>query len=135
MTTNLMDVLAKEVDKLKAECEYRQKQLDAKHKTSLQKNSHLNKEIHEEKVTTDYLSQNANRVQAFKHVTTQNKPEYSSLEDLQREKENHLRRLRESEMRYESMKNGSKPDGLKYASKLSADELEQTEPSVNLDSK
>jgi len=128
-----MDVLSREVDKLKHECEMRQKELDAKNKMNSMKNNHLSKEIQEEKVTTDYLSQNNNRVQAFKHVSTQNKPEYNSLEDLQREKENHLRRLKESEMRYESLKNKTN-EGFKFSSKISMDEMEQTEPSVNIDS-
>ncbi len=141
ITSNLMDVLSKEVDKLKQECEYRQKQLDQRNKVSqMKEGNYMTKEIQEEKVTTNYLSQNNDRVQAFKHVSTQNKPEYNSLEDLQKEKEMHMRRLKESEKKYETMKtsNQEKPDFFKFGggSKISLDnDLEHTEPSVNIDSK
>lgn len=117
----------------------REKQLeDQRNFKEIRSNLNVGKEIKEDKVSTEFLSQNNDRVQAFKHVQTQNKPEYTSLEDLQREKENHLRRLKESEAKYETMKNNKHygtMDGIgKVGSKISLDDLEQTEHSMNLDS-
>lgn len=56
--------------------------------------------IKEDKVTTEYLSSNPERVQAIKHVTTNHKPEYMSLEEVQRLKEEHQRNLLEIESLY-----------------------------------
>ena len=56
--------------------------------------------VNENKVTTEYLSSNLDRVQAIKHVSTSQKPEYMSLEEVQRLKDEHHKRLLEIENFY-----------------------------------
>jgi hypothetical protein len=56
--------------------------------------------VKEDKVVTEYLSSNIDRVQAIKHVSTSFKPEYMSLEEIQRMKEEHEKRLLKTENEY-----------------------------------
>ena len=49
--------------------------------------------VEENKVITQFLAYNPDRVQAIKHVTTQFKPEYISLEELQKMKDEHLQKM------------------------------------------
>ena len=49
---------------------------------------------------TEFFSSNQDRVQAIKHVTTSFKPEYLSLEEVQKLKEEHHRNLLEIENLY-----------------------------------
>ena len=66
--------------------------------------SNKENEINEEKVITNYLCTKDDRMQAIKHVTTQDKPEYMSLEELQKMKEENAKRLVEIENQYYQQK-------------------------------
>jgi hypothetical protein len=87
--SNLIDIIDKEVEKLKKESEEHVKVIE------MRNNSKLNSgpEIDENKVLTQYLAYNPERFQAIKHVATQFKPEYMSLEELQRLKEEHTKKM------------------------------------------
>lgn len=95
LSSNLIHIIDKEVEKLKRESDDYLRSMETS-KNSLQRMP----ELEENKVYTDYLSYNPDRVQAIKHVTTQFKPEYTSLEDLQRMKEEHMQNLLKIENEY-----------------------------------
>jgi hypothetical protein len=99
LSTNIIGVLEKEVEKLK-------KESDIFKKTNKQKNKkeEKNREIYEEKVMNDYLCKKEDRMQMVKHVQTQNKPEYLSLEELTKLKEEHSKNLMQIENKYYSYK-------------------------------
>ena len=60
----------------------------------------------EKNTNTEFVSYNPDRVQVVKHVSTQFKPEYMSLEEVQRLKEEHHKKLLEIEnLYYEKKKN------------------------------
>jgi hypothetical protein len=84
-----------EVEKLKKESEEYKASRGSK-MSSMQNEMFLK----ENKVNTEFLSSNADRVQAIKHVSTNFKPEYMSLEEVQRLKEEHHRNLLEIENMY-----------------------------------
>ncbi len=84
-----------EVEKLKKESDEFKASRDNR-KSDLDRGSFLK----ENKVTTEYLSSNIDRVQAIKHVSTNFKPEYMSLEEVQRLKDELHRNLLEIESLY-----------------------------------
>jgi hypothetical protein len=88
--SNLIEIIEKQVDLLKRESEEQQKILEIS-RTS--KNKVQIAPVEENKVLTEFISYNPGRVQAIKHVTTNFKPEYMSLEDLQRLKEEHYNKM------------------------------------------
>jgi len=96
LSTNLMSILENEVKKLKKESE------DFKKVKESNKQGKVNHgdEIFEDKVMTNYLCTKDDRMQAIKHVTTQNKAEYMSLEELQKMKEENAKKLIEIENEY-----------------------------------
>lgn len=100
LSGNLISIFEKEVQKLKKESEEFKKMQNSK---KLGK-SYKGDEINEEKVLTNYLCSKDDRMQAIKHVTTQNKPEYMSLEEIQKMKEEHSKRLIEIENQYYQQK-------------------------------
>lgn len=100
LSTNLMSILEKEVDKLKKESEEFKKIQNA---NKFGKNSYGD-QVQEEKVITNYLCTKDDRMQALKHVTTQAKPEYMSLEELQKMKDENAKRLLEIENQYYQQK-------------------------------
>jgi hypothetical protein len=88
--SNLIEIIEKQVDMLKRESEEQQKILEL---SRASKNKVQVAPVEENKVLTEYISYNPGRVQAIKHVTTNFKPEYMSLEDLQKLKEEHYNRM------------------------------------------
>jgi len=95
-----MSILEKEVEKLKKESEEFKKIKSVNNKNSYYSGNQVN----EEKVITNYLCSKDDRMQALKHVTTQGKPEYMSLEELQKMKEENAQRLLEIENQYYQQK-------------------------------
>lgn len=97
LSGNLIHVLDREVEKLKRESEEHLKAMEQQ-RLPKQSNSYSNtyslvEEKKENKVYTQYLASSPDRVQAIKHVATQFKPEYMSLEELQKLKEEHMKKL------------------------------------------
>merc|ERR1711957_720590 len=80
--------------KLKQESE------DFKRIKNLQNKKEEKPQIHEDKVKNDYLSASEGRMQMLKHVTTQNKAEYLSLEELTKLKDEHSKNLLDIENKY-----------------------------------
>lgn len=96
LTDNLLNVFENEVKKLKNESEM-----------YMNKNSNNNvkfKEIKEEKVINNYLVSNPDRMQMIKHVTTNYKDEYLSLEEIQKQREEHMALLVNLENEYYNKK-------------------------------
>ena len=58
----------------------------------------------EKDVQTQFLTAENGVIQALKHVTTQRKPEYMSLEEVQKEREENAKKLIELEQRYKNAK-------------------------------
>ena len=58
----------------------------------------------EKDVQTQFLTAENGVVQVLKHVTTQRKPEYMSLEEVQKEREENAKKLIELEQRYKNAK-------------------------------
>lgn len=105
LSGNLIDRLDREIAKLKLESEEY-----INHFQSNNKYNHHGKEPEEKKVYNQYLHCDSSRVQTLKHVTTQMKPEYISLEDLQRKKEEHQKKMIEIENEYYSKKRKEEAD-------------------------
>ena len=100
LTENIVSNLELQVEQLKKESEEFKAAREIR-KTGIKDDSF----IKEKKVSTEYLSSNLDRVQAIKHVSTSFKPEYMSLEEVQRLKEEHHKNLLEIEnMYYEKKK-------------------------------
>ncbi len=95
-----MSILEKEVQKLKSESENFKK---LKEKNNNLKNTFKTSVI-EDKVNTNYLCSKDDRMQAFKHVTTQGKAEYMSLEELQKLKDENAKKLLQIENQYYEQK-------------------------------
>ena len=95
LTENLVKNLEFEVEKLKKESEEFKLSRGIRNACTKQETF-----VKENKVMTEYLSSNIERVQAIKHVSTSLKPEYMSLEEVQRLKEEHHRKLLEIENFY-----------------------------------
>jgi len=111
---NLIDRLDLEINKLKKESEeyikYKESNVENKLKQRL---PDLDESL-ENKVINQYLHYDPSRIQTFKHVTTQLKPEYISLEDLQKMKEEHQKKMLEIENQYYSRKRKEQDDLEKF---------------------
>ena len=94
---NLIKMLEAQVKLLKAQTEKQKKNLN---KMTNDKYSFSGSHVIEPKVSTHFFAANDDRVQAVKHVQTQQKPEYMSLEELQRQKRLHEKHLLEVENEY-----------------------------------
>jgi hypothetical protein len=117
LSTNIIGVLEKEVEKLKRES-------DNFKKTNKQnkKKEEKNREIYEEKVMNDYLSKKEDRMQMLKHVQTQNKPEYLSLEELAKLKEEHSKNLMQIENKYYQYKKKAENQANDYENFINREE-------------
>lgn len=107
---NLIKMIEYQVSQLKKES---MEKLDLLKKSSNKyKNFQLfDQEITEPKVSTHFLAAKEDRVQAIKHVQTFQKPEYLSLEELQRERREHEKKLMEIENEYYNRKSNMSLDG------------------------
>ena len=70
---NLLEIIEKQVEALKRESQEQQRIIEMSRSSKLK--SSVN-QVEENKVITQYISHNPDRVQAIKHVTTNFKPEY-----------------------------------------------------------
>jgi len=105
VSEHLISMFELEVQKLKKEAELK---FENASKSSASALNH-SKDLKEAKTYNEYLAFSPSRVQQIKHVTTQFKPEYISLEELQKQKDEHLRKLLETEnLFYERKKRGDK---------------------------
>ncbi len=93
---NLIKMLEAQVKLLKAQTDIQRQKLDKENN----KNSLSDSHVIEPKVSTHFFAANDNRIQAVKHVQTQQKPEYMTLEELQKEREEHEKHLLEVENEY-----------------------------------
>lgn len=102
LSTNILSVIEKEVEKLKRESE-EYKKFKMSNKTNKQQLNESDK-IKEDKVFTNYLCSKDDRIQAIKHVTTQSKAEYLSLEEIQKLREENQKKLLNIENEYFEIK-------------------------------
>ena len=117
---NLIKVLDTHVDLLKRTSNEQFKKLSESSegknllKTQRYRNM-LNEEngLEEPKVHAQFLAANNNRVQSFKHVLTQDKPEYIPLEELEKLKKEHEKELLDREDDYYGRKKISKEELLR----------------------
>lgn len=94
LSENLISVFEQEVQKLKKEAQSR---FSGSSFANPGYSENQQNEIQEDKTYTEYLAFNPSRVQAIKHVTTNFKPEYLTLEEIQRQREEHLKILLKTE--------------------------------------
>lgn len=144
LSDNLISVFESEVMKLKQEAEAKYSNYN-KNTTSIDnnpnnKNNNLMENfnnLNEEKVYNQYLAYNPNRVQAIKHVTTNFKPEYLSLEEIQKQREDHMKILLKTENEfYEKKKKGEQIMNLYGNNKLARNNnLETNENEQHFDIK
>ena len=97
---NLIDVIDAKMNYLK--------EVTEKHLSKLNENSEdVQKEsllLQEDKTNTQFIASTDDRLQMIKHVETRNKPEYMSLEELQRQREENAKKLVVLEKQYNLMK-------------------------------
>ncbi|MCQ2817695.1 MAG: hypothetical protein MJ252_10560 [archaeon] len=108
--TNLLKILEMQVNRLKKQG---QEQLDILVQDKGKNYANGGNGIPEIKVDNDFIYAEDSRVQALKHVKSQQKPEYLSLEDLQKLKNQHQKKLIEIENDYYGMK-GKRPPKTEY---------------------
>jgi len=78
--------------------------------------------LEEDKVYNQYLAYNPSRIQAIKHVATNFKPEYLSLEEIQKQREEHMKVLLKTENEfYEKKKKGEQLINIYGSEKLAKD--------------
>ena len=118
--SNLIEIIEKQVDQLKRESQEQQKMLEMSRSAKMRNSNNLENQVDEKKVLTEYLSYNPDRVQAIKHVTTQIKPEYMSLEDLQKLKDEHYQKMLKIENEFYEKKK-KEQENLERMSKYSDD--------------
>lgn len=115
---NLLEIIEKQVEALKRESQEQQRIIEMSRSSKLK--SSVN-QVEENKVITQYISHNPDRVQAIKHVTTNFKPEYMSLEDLQKMKEEHQVKMQEIEKEFYEKKKREQ-DNIDRLSKIQDDD-------------
>ena len=97
---NLIDVIDAKMNYLK--------EVTEKHLSKLNDNGeNMQKELdllQEDKTNTHFIASTDDRLQMIKHVETRNKPEYMSLEELQRQREENAKKLVDLEKKYNLMK-------------------------------
>ena len=110
LSENLIKTFEQEVLKLKREAEEKYGNYSTGLTQQIKYFSNVNNyedDLQEEKVSNDYLALNPSRVQQIKHVQTNFKPEYLSLEDIQKQREEHMKVLLKTENEfYEKKKKG-----------------------------
>ena len=83
----------------------------------------------EEKVHNQYLAYNPSRVQAIKHVATNYKPEYLTLDEIRKQREEHSRILEKSETEYYDYLHGKNSYAeLKPKRKATREKIKKTIP-------
>ena len=116
---NLIKVLDAQVDLLKRQSNDQFEKLtkdnefkNSLYKTKRYRNMFNNDEngLEEPKVHSQFLAANNSRVQTFKHVLTQDKPEYIPLEELEKIKQKHEKDLKDKEDDYYGRKKISKEE-------------------------
>ena len=100
LSENLISMFEQELIKLKEEANKKFSNLNSS-KIINDTNQNL---IKEDKVYNEYISFSPSRVQQIKHVTTEFKPEYMSLEDIQRQRQEHLEKLLKTENEFYELK-------------------------------
>lgn len=96
---NLIKILESKVNQLKKESMEHVSKLQQTD-SQLKRYNIYTDDVEEPKVSTQFFAADEDRVQAFKHVQTFQKPEYMSLEELRKEREENERRLRDLENNY-----------------------------------
>lgn len=97
--TNLISLIDSKVKILKDETELQLKNSQVENKKEQQ-----NTLLDEKNVDTHFIAATEDRMQMLKHVQTKNKPEYMSLEQIQKEKEENAKKLIELEKQYNLLK-------------------------------
>ena len=123
---NLLKLLDFQVNQLKKESIEQMNRLNRQPNDPPQYGFDLN----EPKVTNHFIVADNDRVQSIKHVQTLQKPEYMSLEELQRERMEHEKKLREIEDEYYNRKSRSKSVSRASVSKPKPRGLYQTARTV-----
>ena len=107
---NLLNVLESQVNLLKEETEANLK-LNSSHISNGAKTTQDNNEfssLNEPHVDTHFFNSDNGVIQAFKHVKTQNKPEYMSIEQISQMREANAKKLIELEKEYKIAKDREK---------------------------
>ena len=97
--TNLISLIDSKIQLLKDETELQLKNSQIEN-TKQQQNTLLD----EKNVNTHFIAATEDRMQMLKHVQTKNKPEYMSIEQIQKEKEENAKKLIELEKQYNLLK-------------------------------
>jgi hypothetical protein len=104
LSNNVLSILDTHLNNLKRESEYELNNL----------NSNENEEnsdeilLEEKNVATEFLNAKNDVYQVFKHVKTKKKPEYLTLEQVQKEREENEKKIKELEKEYLNNKNKEK---------------------------
>ena len=117
---NLLDAYEAQVNLLKEESEAQLK-LNNSHISNgakAENNIDNSNNLFEKNVETQFLRNENGVIQVLKHVTTQNKPEYMTMEQLTKEREENAKKLIELEKKYKDAKTKEKYEEMKEKEKM-----------------